>query len=107
MPKCFRMWCCSVVAFAMVAVSGCGSNSADPMLSGRIGDRCTVYFRRDALGMAAASPSSPTTGNHNGADTCVAGKLVRVNAEWVAVSVEKREFSVPKSAILMVEVEGK
>jgi hypothetical protein len=77
------------------------------MLSARIGDHCSVYLRRDALGMAADGPSSPTTGNYNGADTYVSGKLVRLNAEWVTVADEKRELTVPKSAILMLQVEGK
>ena len=77
----------------VLAVAGCGGGAppaADPMLGGRVGDNCTVYFRRDALGMAGPSPSSPLTGNHNGADTAVSGKL-----------------TIPKSAILVIETTAK
>jgi len=98
--------------FALVGVAvltGCGGNAspADPMLSGRFGDNCTVYFRHDTLGMAAGSPASPTTGNHNGADLQVTGKLLRVNGGWVCVAVGKAEYTIPKEAILLVEMPSK
>jgi hypothetical protein len=94
----------------VLSVTGCGGDDPpppDPMLGGRVGDNCTVYFRRDALGMAAPSPSSPLTGNHNGADTQVSGKLARVNAEWVVVATGGRELTIPKSAILVIETATK
>jgi hypothetical protein len=99
-----------IALVGVLALTGCSGSTpppADPMLSGRVGDSCTVYFRRDALGMAAGSPSPPTTGNHNGADTQVSGKLVRLNAEWVAVTDGKREFTIPKGVILMIETQSK
>jgi len=93
-----------------LAVAGCGDDDpppADPMLGGRVGDNCTIYLRRDALGMAGPSPSSPLTGNHNGADTAVSGKLVRVNAEWVVIVDGGRERTIPKSVILVIELSAK
>jgi hypothetical protein len=98
--------------FLLVGLSfftGCSGNAppADPMLTGRIGDNCTVYFRHDALGMAAAGPASPTTDNHNGADTQVSGKLLRVNSGWICVEVDKAEHTIPKEAILLVKVSSK
>jgi hypothetical protein len=94
----------------VLAVTGCGGDDPplpDPMLSGRVGDNCTVYLRRDALGMAAPSPSPALTGNHNGADTALSGKLVRVNAEWVVIATAGRELTIPKSAILVIETAAK
>ena len=102
-----------VIGFVLsgtAAVSGCGGSTdarVAPLLSGRVGENCTVYFRRDALGMAAAVPSPPTTGNHNGADTMVSGKLVRINSEWIVVVDGQREFTIPKLVILMVETRSK
>jgi hypothetical protein len=99
-----------VALLGVAALAGC-SNSVppfpDPMLAGRIGDNCTVYFRRDALGMAAGSPSSPLTGNHNGADTQVSGQLVRLNAEWLVVADGKREFTIPKAVVLLIEMQSR
>ena len=91
-------------------ITGCGGNGespADPMLSGHIGQSCTVYFRHDALGMAAGSPAAPTTDNHNGADTQISGTLLRVNAGWIHVLVGKREYTIPKESILLVAVPSK
>jgi hypothetical protein len=91
--------------------TGCGGNApppADPMLSGRIGDDCTVYFRHDALGMAAGSPAAPNAGNVNGPGTQVRGKLLRVNAGWICVNVVgDGEYTIPKEVILLVNMSYK
>jgi hypothetical protein len=106
----YRQILFSFALAGVAALTGCSGSvppAADPMLSGRIGDNCTVFFRHDALGMAAGSPASPTTGNHNGADVQVTGKLMRVNAGWVCVAVGKGEYTIPKEAILLVEMPSK
>lgn len=111
MTRFTRQLCGILLLASVVAISGCGNYAPGPfdaLLSGHLGDNCTVYFRRDAQGMAAPSPSSPLTGNHNGADTQVSGKLSQVNAEWVVLRGDgKREFHIPKSVILLVEVTAK
>jgi hypothetical protein len=99
---------CILIGLSFVA--GCAGNaspSADPMLSGHIGENCIVHFRHDALGMAAAGPAPPRSGNHNGADTEVSGKLLRVNAVWICIGIDKAEFTIPKEAILWVSMSSK
>jgi hypothetical protein len=93
----------------LAALTGCGGTlpPPDPMLSGRIGDNCTVYFRHDALGMAAGNPAPPATMNHNGADTHVTGKLLRANAAWTCIGKGKAAYTIPKEAILLVEMSSK
>jgi hypothetical protein len=92
----------------VIALTGCeGSAPVDPMLYGHTGQDCTVYFRHDALGMAAGVPASPTTGNHNGADTQISGKLLRVNAGWICLAVGNAEYTVPREVILLVEMPAK
>ena len=84
--------------------AGCGvSGPTDPMLTERVGQNCTVYFRHDALGMAAASPAPATSGNHDGADLQVTGKLLRANAGWVCVAVGQEEYTIPREVILLVK----
>jgi hypothetical protein len=99
-----------LVLTGLLFLSGCGGSSSsapDPQLSGRVGDNCTVYFRRDALGMAAGSPSSPLTGNHNGADVQMTGKLLRVNPGWVCIAIGQAEYTIPKEVILVIEFKAK
>src|SRR6516162_6554753 len=105
MMRLTRLVSCSLALAGIAALSGCAINSPAPsesMPSARVGDNCTVFFRRDALGMAADSPSPAMSGNHNGADTQVSGKLIRMNAEWLVISDGKRELSIPKDVILVV-----
>jgi hypothetical protein len=77
------------------------------MLYGHIGENCTVYFRRDALGMAAGSPAPLLTGNHNGADVAVTGKLLLVNSGWLRIAVGDSEYTIPREAILLVRTAAK
>jgi hypothetical protein len=96
-----------------LALAGCGSppDRSSEAIGFKNGDRCTVYFRRDALGMAAELPSSLTTDNHNGAALSLSGSFVSQNAAWLVVSEEAvtvgqpstvREHTISKGAILMV-----
>jgi hypothetical protein len=98
----YRRILCSL-ALAGLALTGC---APDPMISGRVGDNCTVYFRHDALGMAGI-PAPPRAGNVNGADLQLAGKLARVNAGWVCLSIDKTEYTIPKESILLIEMQPK
>jgi hypothetical protein len=108
MPATNRSRQFSLGLVCLIALSGCrGNASADPMLAARIGEACTVYFRHDALGMAAGVPAPPTTGSHNGASVQLTGKLLRVNAGWVCIGVDNAEYTIPKEAILLVEMRSK
>ena len=88
----------------LVLLTGCADASRDttPMKS-QVGQNCIVYFRRDALGMAADTPSSVTTGMHNGAEVIQAGELMEVGADWIVIGYHGRVFHIPQAAILMVE----
>jgi hypothetical protein len=55
----------------------------------------------------AGSPASPRVGNVNGADVELTGKLLRVNAGWVCIGVDKAEYTIPKEAILLIEMKPK
>jgi hypothetical protein len=99
----YRRILCSL-ALAGLALTGCAP--VDPMISGRVGDNCTVYFRHDALGMAG-TPAPPRADNVNGADVQLAGKLARVNAGWVCISIDKTEYTIPKESILLIEMQPK
>ena len=96
-----------VLAAAPPLAGGCDVQRPGTILAGRPGDSCTVYFRRDALGVAADVPSGPTTGNQNGADVALSGEIVRQNDHWLVLKQDKREFSIPVDSILMLEVTHK
>jgi hypothetical protein len=110
MKVCSRLFVAGVVLVGLLFVAGCGGSHppvSDPQLSGRVGENCTIYFRRDALGMAAGAPSPPRTGNQNGADVAMSGKLLRVNPGWLTVGIDQAEYTIPREVILMIEVKAK
>ncbi|MCP5517241.1 MAG: hypothetical protein H7A45_08305 [Verrucomicrobiales bacterium] len=71
-----------------------------------IGAQCTVQFQRDALGAGASLPISPRTNNINGADTSVSGALKQFTAEWIVLDSGGREIWIPKTVVLLIEVES-
>ncbi len=102
--------CPTVLSVLVFSLFGCGSGPVvtDPgPLSQRIGKNCTVQFRRgDALGSGAALPVSPETGNVNGAEVSVRGKLLSVGAGWVVLGRgDQSELHIPRESILMIQVD--
>lgn len=90
----------AVACLGILFFSGC--ERADvPVL--QTGKRCTIQFRRDALGAGANLPIPPTTGSINGAATSIEGTLRRVTAEWVVIERNGEEISVPKGVILLIQ----
>jgi hypothetical protein len=82
----------------------------DLMLGHRIGEHCTVYFRRDRLGLAATKLTEILSADSRGLNNVsayVTGKLARVNAAWVCLATDKMEYTIPTEVILMVEVQPK
>lgn len=69
-----------------------------------VGANCTVQFRRDALGAATSAPVPPLTGGYNGSDTCVAGKVKILNADWLVVEQANQDIWIARSAVLLVQV---
>jgi hypothetical protein len=60
-----------------------------------------VQFRRgDALGGAVAMPVSPVTGNINGVDVAVAGKLTAADNDWIVLD---DKTWIPRSSILLIQ----
>ncbi len=64
---------------------------------------CVVHFKRNYLGIARDTPISLTTGNFNGADITVAGKLKKVTDEWIVVETTDSEKWIPREVILYLQ----
>lgn len=77
-----------------------------PILPDSIGKYCTVYLRRDAMGMSADLPAPAATQNLNGVDLTVGGLIVETNASWIRLETEPGTVTIPCSVILMVEQPG-
>lgn len=94
----------SLFLIGLLLASGCADATRDrnPMHS-QIGKNCIVSFRRDALGMAADSPASVTTGGLNGAAVTQVGELMEVGTDWIVIDYHGRVFHIPEEVILMVE----
>jgi len=92
-----RIWAC-----AAIFCVGCNTNS-DPSLASKIGQKCEVQFRRDALGMAGALPASPQTGELNGAPVSMVGTLKRVNSDWIVLAGETSESIIAVPTILLLK----
>jgi len=90
-----------------VTFSGCTRESPDGMSTGTLrewsGKNVRVQFRRDALGSAAALPVPPTTGEINGAATCVIGTLIEVEHAGIVIGPDERPKWIPREVILFVE----
>lgn len=88
----------------LLIFAGCADSSGESApLRSQIGKNCMVYFRKDALGMAADLPSSVTTGSLNGVTVMQAGELLEVGDDWVVIGYHGRVFHIPQGAIQMVE----
>jgi len=94
-------------AFLVVLLSGC--NNAQPVgekppLVEKVGQNCTVQFRRgDALGAGGTLPVSPTAGTTNGADVSANGKLRAVSGGWLTIESGNTELCIPFESILLVQ----
>ncbi len=71
----------------------------------RVGEQCTVQFRRDALGAATELPISPLTNSTNGAETSVSGTLVSADDRWVVLDRgDGDELWIPTSNVLLLRL---
>lgn len=87
-----------------VGIAGCGQPTASSSLSRKLGTNCVIQFRRgDGLGAGGGNPVPPTTSNMNGADVTVSGKLTSVSDLWVGLHQDKREYFIPRDAILLID----
>ena len=94
-----------LLMLGLLIAAGCADASRDRNpLQSQIGKYCIVYFRRDALGMAAESPVSVTSSGLNDAAMTQAGKLMEVGADWIVIDNHGRVFHIPQAAILIVEI---
>ena len=99
--------CFAAILMAVLSMSDLlkSSQAAEQTRRYAVGKNCTVQFRRDALGAAASLPISPNTGSINGAETAVSGTIKQVDGEWFVIERNSRELWIPKTVILMVEVQ--
>lgn len=73
--------------------------TTSPKLDLPAGAKCTVHFRRDAIGVAADSPI------HIGfSDIAIAGKFVKADEDWIVVDTGKMIEWIPRSTVLHIGV---
>ncbi|RME96107.1 MAG: hypothetical protein D6766_01545 [Verrucomicrobia bacterium] len=94
------------VSLAVLAPSGCMPPPSVPRYAiPPIGARCTIQFRRDALGAAAKLPVPPRADSINGAETSITGRLKQFTTDWIVLDVGGKEVWIAKSVVLLIEVE--
>ncbi len=69
------------------------------------GHRCTVQFRRDALGIAAATPLGIRGESRVDKLAQVSGVIDQVTPEWLVLRDADKALWIPRSAVLLVEVD--
>jgi hypothetical protein len=83
--------------------TGCDTSMVSGSSGPPVGKKCTIQFRRDALGTAASLPVPPMTGNVNGADTSISGTVKSVTEEWVVLDGANGEIWIPRTVILLIQ----
>jgi hypothetical protein len=110
---------CGTTCLLFVASCSSPDLSGAEGLRGLVGRECTIQFRRDALGAAAALPISPDTQTINGAPIILQGTLQAVRGDWIHLDIAieyrtgdgspprtiHRYVSIPTSSILYVEAQ--
>jgi hypothetical protein len=92
------------VAFALCGCSNSPNAVEQNPLAGKIGQNCTVQFRRgDGLGAGGSAPVPPTTNAMNGAEVCVSGKLQTAGGGWIVIGADKTEYCIPRESILLIQ----
>jgi hypothetical protein len=88
-----------------VLLSSCFSDHYS-YLNKKRGKPCTVQFKRNALGAAAALPVSPWDNNINGADVAISGTLKKVDKDAITIIKGKTTYWIPKDSILLVQFDS-
>jgi len=88
----------AVLNFADLSVSLPSGCSNPQPLAEKVGQNCTVQFRRgDALGAGGDLTVSPTTNGINVATVSVSGRLRAASVDWIAVESGNRGSASPAS----------
>lgn len=99
----------SAIAIGVLIMSGVsclpsGEAATQNVAVDKVGERCKVQFRRDALGAANPNGVPPLTDSMNGADTSVFGTLTFADETWVVVNNETTgEMWIPTSTVLLLQ----
>jgi|SRR5439155_17871208 len=89
---------------AMLVISGC--DRANAAAGGTMrGRKCTIQFRRDALGAAAALPVGPMTDGINGAQTSISAIFKNFIEDWIVLDYGGKEVWVQKPVVLLIRFE--
>jgi hypothetical protein len=91
---------------AVLVITGChqGKQSSKSSTELEIGTEYLVQIRRDMLGAGAPQPIPPLTGNINGADVCVGGKLSKIDDEWIVLEQgNEKVLWIPRQSVLLIE----
>jgi hypothetical protein len=70
-----------------------------------IGKTCRVSFRRDALGLAAASTPEPTAPAIAGHQVQLTGVVERFGDGWLVLHIDGKRYWIATSAILLIELQ--
>jgi hypothetical protein len=67
---------------------------------------CIVQLRRDALGGSLGVVVPPLTTSVGGSDISLSGRIRVLNSEWLLLDSPRGEVWIPRSAILLIVVQG-
>jgi hypothetical protein len=88
-----------LTAFAYWPVPRARAADGSAKASLQPGITCKVYFRGDAAGQSVQS-YVPTISNN----ASLSGRLTSLDDQWVVLAGDQKEYHVPRSAVLMIEV---
>jgi hypothetical protein len=102
-PFFVTLTCLAALVVLFITISGDHARAASGPPDPPHSKPCTIQFRRDALGAAAANPVPPLSDTINGADTSISGTLKHSSAEWAVLERNGQEVWIPKSVILLIQ----
>jgi hypothetical protein len=80
-----------------------GEAAGPSPLAPLVGRNVKVQFRRDALGVAAGAPISPTAQGPGGRAVHLVGTVRSVTGGWLVLERERNTYWIPHSTILVIE----
>ena len=97
-------WITGLIVLVAVGCATAGCSSAKgKAFSDKVGQHCTVQFRRDHLGGAADLPVPPTADSINGAAVSLSGTLSGTKEDWVVLTLQNnKSIWISTSSILTV-----
>ena len=95
-----------LLPLVVLLLAACQPPAAPKSLATKIGQTCTIQFRRDTLGGSTPLPVGPTAESYGGSPVSIRGTLTKVTTEWVIIQTEpptSRETWISRDAILLIQ----